>query len=380
MQTDNTERENGGKPQADRGIAAFVLRIMHILVRGKQFKSDDELYVYLTLCVAFSYFYLMTISLMIMMFSLGITGIGLLKTATVLLSIYPAYLFIAKQKYALIGIYMSLSIITFSIAVTFYTGTEHYIHLYYIVAMMLQVTIPYARPRFRIILSAAACTLFFATIILQKRITPFMAAVPGEMLLSLFNASLTFFAITMELLLGNVIRRYITLFNQEKLRVMHAQSVTDELTGLFNRRYAQHIRDMVQRAPPSSKWCAAMLDIDDFKKLNDTLGHQGGDLMLQMVSKTMRKALRKDDIVIRWGGEEFLILLETELDVAVTILDKLRLLVQETPAIMDDGTQISCTVTIGVAQIEQKRIDDGILAADQKLYIGKSEGKNRVVQ
>ena len=122
-----------------------------------------------------------------------------------------------------------------------------------------------------------------------------------------------------------------------------------------------------------------MLDIDHFKSVNDDYGHGAGDFVLQQTAKLISQNLRESDQIIRYGGEEFLILLPGgDLDTAVTIAERIRKNIQEYPVEVD-GHSIHITVSIGVATLaHQEPQAEGIKRADEALYTAKNNGRNRV--
>lgn len=122
----------------------------------------------------------------------------------------------------------------------------------------------------------------------------------------------------------------------------------------------------------------AMIDLDDFKKINDIHGHNAGDYVLKKTAELMKETC-SESTISRWGGEEFLILFNENTDIN-EILEKLRLAVDSYNYIYD-GEKIKVSVTIGFARRENiTSIDKWIQEADDKLYIGKKSGKNIVVK
>jgi diguanylate cyclase (GGDEF)-like protein len=123
-----------------------------------------------------------------------------------------------------------------------------------------------------------------------------------------------------------------------------------------------------------------MIDVDDFKAINDQHGHACGDEVLRRIAGVLLSALRAQDTVARWGGEEFLLLLpETARDGAVAVAEKLRAAVAEM-RVSYEGHEVRCTVTMGVSSYAPPAsLDECIRAADDALYTGKRGGKNTVV-
>ncbi|MGC9097857.1 MAG: GGDEF domain-containing protein [Dictyoglomus sp.] len=156
-------------------------------------------------------------------------------------------------------------------------------------------------------------------------------------------------------------------------------SIKDDLTGLYNRRKMDqelekclYIWERYNRP-----FSIIIIDIDDFKKINDTYGHLIGDMVLEKISKIIRENIRKSDIASRWGGEEFLILLpETNLQNATLVAEAFRRKIEEA----NFGIDEKITVSVGVANIENNEsIDSLIQRADKNLYKAKEYGKNKVV-
>jgi diguanylate cyclase (GGDEF)-like protein len=159
-------------------------------------------------------------------------------------------------------------------------------------------------------------------------------------------------------------------------------SRTDPLTGLPNRRH------FLQRADEQlalyrrygRPFAIALADVDNFKSVNDRWGHDAGDIVLKSVSETFRRNIRESDMVARWGGEEFIILLpECDGDGATHVVEKVRAAVEQHAVPIGDTT-LSISITVGVAIIApDSTIDHLSSRADAALYQGKRSGKNRVV-
>ena len=160
-------------------------------------------------------------------------------------------------------------------------------------------------------------------------------------------------------------------------------SITDGLTRLYNHR---HFQDELARAfEESARYqrplSLAIIDIDFFKKVNDSYGHAVGDEVLKAVSKLYRESVRSTDLVARYGGEEFAVMMpETDLDDAIAFAEKIRALVEGTTIDTQAGP-LKCTVSIGVASVpftRTKSSKDLIVQADKALYRAKRAGRNQV--
>jgi two-component system cell cycle response regulator len=166
-------------------------------------------------------------------------------------------------------------------------------------------------------------------------------------------------------------------------RRLELLSITDGLTKLYNHR---HLQDELSRAFEESQryqrpLSFVIVDLDFFKKVNDTYGHAIGDEVLKAISKIFQEAIRVTDLAARYGGEEFALMLpETILDDALTFAEQIRRAIELTPVKTQSGP-ISATVSIGVATVPNARIHSAkelIVAADKALYRAKKNGRNQV--
>ncbi len=176
--------------------------------------------------------------------------------------------------------------------------------------------------------------------------------------------------------------------NRNDLEVVNARlealSRTDGLTGLFNRSYwEERLSEEFRRLQRtrSDKCSLIMLDIDHFKTINDRYGHQAGDRVIRDTAEVLRNSVRNTDLVGRYGGEEFgLVLTDTASDGALVLAERLRDKVQAM-TVQFDGQEIRCTISLGIAQFSAAKEGHGqwIEHADQALYEAKNAGRNRSV-
>ena len=158
-------------------------------------------------------------------------------------------------------------------------------------------------------------------------------------------------------------------------------SRVDGLTGLYNRRYWQERFDemhklCVRREKPST---ALMLDIDHFKRINDTYGHQAGDKVIKMLAALIKRCVRETDLAGRYGGEEFAIILnDSSVEDAKIVAERIRQLAQRL-VVEHEGESISFTVSLGLAQFtpDFKGALAWLECADQALYEAKENGRNQ---
>ncbi len=154
----------------------------------------------------------------------------------------------------------------------------------------------------------------------------------------------------------------------------------DLMTGLFNRRFFEHIMQR-NKSENENKYTMGIFDIDDFKKVNDTYGHQAGDCVLKTISKIIEESSSDEYVTVRWGGEEFVLYMpRTDEITAYEHLDFLRKRIANTVIDFDDK-KIQITVTVGMCTGTSLTDYELVLrTADDRLYYGKRNGKNCVVK
>jgi two-component system, cell cycle response regulator len=171
---------------------------------------------------------------------------------------------------------------------------------------------------------------------------------------------------------------------RDNVQLSIEMAITDALTGLYNRRYMEtHVGTLVEQAAARGKPLTVLvLDIDYFKSINDTYGHDAGDDVLREFALRIRKSIRGIDLACRYGGEEFVVVMpETDLAVATMVAERLRRRIASEPfAIQQGGRAIEVTISIGIAALGGTDNAASVLKrADQALYRAKRDGRNRVV-
>lgn len=172
---------------------------------------------------------------------------------------------------------------------------------------------------------------------------------------------------------------YILVVQYREQRILERLALHDPLTSLLNRRGMDEAFSSAS-AEPLQPWCVAAIDIDFFKKINDHYGHDVGDIVIKGVSDVLRAQVRSQDILCRYGGEEFVfLLLNTPLQAGRAIAERLRSDVAAT-IFQDAAAQIRVTVSIGLAAGDHKTfLQERIKTADKALYQAKAQGRNCVV-
>ena len=161
---------------------------------------------------------------------------------------------------------------------------------------------------------------------------------------------------------------------------LESMAKTDKLTGLFNRQYFDvlfaHVINNVGRH--TSRLSLALFDVDNLKTVNDQEGHLGGDRLLQSVSLLAREHIRKNDVIARWGGDEFVILFQDcDAKTAAQLMDRIRLRIFSTAN--QEEAPVQKSISVGIAEFEPEDTCETLLArADTQLYEAKRKGRNRI--
>ncbi len=171
---------------------------------------------------------------------------------------------------------------------------------------------------------------------------------------------------------------------RDNVQMSIEMAITDALTGLYNRRYMEsHVGSLVEQAVSRGKPLTVLvLDIDYFKSINDTYGHDAGDDVLREFAIRIRKSIRGIDLACRYGGEEFVVVMpETDLAVATMVAERLRRRIASEPFPIQQGARaIDVTISIGIAALGRGDNAAGVIKrADRALYRAKRDGRNRVV-
>lgn len=180
------------------------------------------------------------------------------------------------------------------------------------------------------------------------------------------------------LILGMFSIRQINEFQE---RILTDLATLDELTGLYNRRYGNSYLKERRGAIKTGEFgcCLVIGDIDHFKNINDKYGHDVGDRVLRVISSRLERSFRESDIICRWGGEEFLIILdEVNSDKARRIVDRIRKELSRSIEI-DKSKYVDVTMSFGIASTDECKARKGLIKlADENLYRAKNNGRNCV--
>jgi diguanylate cyclase (GGDEF)-like protein len=298
--------------------------------------------------------------------------------------IFMAALFIYIKGYYKSGIVVALvAVSTISVAGDAILGVGCGAHYFLMAGVMLFISVDKTTVIFRYV-SGIACFVEFILICIFLTGTPPVTSLPSitVSIIDKINLLTAFGAI------GFTLHHYVnaiidkeTIQKEQSLRLID-QANSDQLTGLPNRRFTYRQLEFlaVKSKTRNQEFVIGMADIDNFKRFNDTYGHLCGDEVLVQAGTVMKNTMRKSDIIGRWGGEEFLIILpNTGLDEGFLIIERLRTVIEESSFIIE-GKKMSITMTIGVSVFKENALlEDVIRQTDMLLYNGKSKGKNCTV-
>lgn len=361
---------------------SMIKRIQNFLIsrlKNSTFSDDMELYLYMILTSAAA-FCLMVHVVMFALFSpYGYAHIYVNDIVHAFLFLFCMFL-VSRRKYSAAGLMISLIVVVYSGYMSILTGSSNFVVGYYLLVIVMQIIIPYSGRNTRICVAAIAMLSLIFSVAYSHYNTSYLKLDTGlELGYYIANIAVTFLGTTLLIVLGNFLQGFKKLVDEQKIKELLNQAHTDPLTGLYNRRYADAFFENLSGGAAGAGYSVAMIDIDDFKQINDTLGHKVGDEVLRFLSDLLKDNLRKSDLIVRWGGEEFLVVLyNTNKTIAYGILEKIRKTIEQS-SVETSGGDVRFTVTIGVSELRLAEPQGSIEKSDKNLYIGKNSGKNVVI-
>lgn len=350
-------------------------------LESHEFSSNDEMLLYLLLQAACAFAFVMHMFLFLL-FSFGwvpLMAMTSLGSAMVNAAVY--HILVRHRAYRAAQLLLAAEVTLYTFIMVLCLGDGCYGIVYLVLLLIIQLVLP-THPlgtighRLLLLFIWAGMVVFF---FVEQYTAPLSGIGAGlRTVLAVCNLSMGFIGTVTELTIGNLLKRMISDYNALQMLALESEANTDPLTGLYNRRYAEEVFQTYAEAEDDIPCCLAMLDIDDFKQVNDRYGHTAGDMVLREVANVLQLQLRKTDYLFRWGGEEFLLLLHNvNLPTAFLIMEKLRLALASKTVYVSPHV-IHFTVTIGLTELDKKNIQSCINNSDELLYLGKRSGKNRV--
>lgn len=319
-------------------------------------------------------------------FQLYLQNMELAFVALVNVLVFGGNFFLLKKKKYLLSMHVGIAAITMaSLISNFYLGWESYFSFYLIISMIIIINSITLSLRRKMIEVMILMVLFIASFAHMKFVAPLYDMDPILVeKIGLLNSATALFSV--------LFMQFHNFIENENLKKkLQEMSELDPLTGAYNRRFFNEYLDIeikrlesLSRYDPSNKtnFGIAMLDVDDFKKINDSYGHLVGDRVLVDVAHIIKSVIFERDIFCRYGGEEFSILFtHTSKEGAVIAIEKIREALLRHTFMTDKGKlDIQVTISVGFAYFhEEANIYKLLELADQRLYKAKADGKNEAI-
>ncbi len=286
------------------------------------------------------------------------------------------YVVLVKGKLLLACYLLIISFIVYVLWCSYFLGYEKHSVVILPVITLCMYSIYELNKRDLSIISGLIFLSYVAILYFRKKAPPIYEN--EIMYVEYVNVAISFFVCLFVLHTKSLSRYYLEHLDQQKIESLSKEANMDFLTGLWNRRYASEMFNK-GNCPPNST--VVLSDIDFFKKINDTYGHNAGDYILNQVSLIFINTFRSSDLICRWGGEEFLFILQGNDKKA--IFDKL----EKTRASIEDSyfsynnQEIQVTISFGVnhAISDGMKLEKAVSLADNALYYAKENGRNQIV-
>lgn len=349
-------------------------------------KIDDELkYSFLIALLAVIHLFF---SLFYYYFNVIVLVIYNLASSIFYFTLYKV--FVKKKKYFQLMNVMLVEILFFASSSTLLLGWDFGYMVYFLALVPVMFYLLFTNPRFYgnlklpVVYSFFICVMFILVKEMSYYIVPpYKQCFPENIasVMYIFNSFLVFlFEAFFSLLFVFEILHMQNALKAQNTRLDILANL-DPLTKLFNRRsMEQHLNHTLDIAKANGTVFSVIIaDIDDFKKVNDTYGHDFGDKVLSNVANILKNQMRDEDYVCRWGGEEFLLLINANKEIAKAVGERIRSEIEKS-IVTDSAISISVTMTFGVMDyIPGYSMEKLIALADENLYKGKKNGKNQVV-
>ena len=311
----------------------------------------------------------------------GVTGLALVNVGSVSLYATSAFLLTRGLAPWIAFSFVIFEVLAHAMLASYWVGWETGFYFYAILAIPVLIVADFQRLPTKI-LSVTGATIFVIAMDVLVRSRAPIHALPEHVVDGLHYFNLTAALSILIFMVGN----YFWLIKRAESQ-LHLLATTDSLTSLLNRRSMVDAWRFEKERQESTGASLALIlcDIDHFKQINDTHGHDVGDRVLQTVSETLAANLRETDHLARWGGEEFIIMLVgATLDTAVRIAEDLRAAVADTVIetdLLKGNEPLSVTATFGVSAMPSdlsESLEAAVARADAALYNGKRSGRNCV--
>ena len=358
---------------------------MQSILTGEKTVSELDKYRFISVVLAFIH-----IALCICFYLYEYPILFIYNIFVVILYLIMGFRFTALREYALMYYCCYAEITFFSSFATLLAGWDWGFMIYLIALTPVSFYLAYSSPQFGhgikkpFFFVSLSMVVFVITRILSTRITPLYTERIFDQHMTLMysvNAIISFFALLLFSILFTIEIRQNEIRLEEQYSLLESVSSKDPLTGLFNRRSMDKylITALEQSKGDGLVFSVILGDIDDFKRVNDTYGHNIGDQVLIQVAKTISENASEGCRVCRWGGEEILIFIPENETVTYEVAEKIRQSIEQI-RVPFSADYVSVTMTFGIAEYSPGLPFNKLVSiADNRLYYGKRHGKNQVV-
>ena len=358
---------------------------MQSILTGEKTVSELDKYRFISVVLAFIH-----IALCICFYLYEYPILFIYNIFAVILYLVMGFRFTALREYALMYYCCYAEITFFSSFATLLAGWDWGFMIYLIALTPVSFYLAYSSPQFGhgikkpFFFVSLSMAVFVITRILSTRITPLYTERIFDQHMTLMysvNAIISFFALLLFSILFTIEIRQNEIRLEEQYSLLESVSSKDPLTGLFNRRSMDKylITALEQSKGDGLVFSVILGDIDDFKRVNDTYGHNIGDQVLIQVAKTISENASEGCRVCRWGGEEILIFIPENETVTYEVAEKIRQSIEQI-RVPFSADYVSVTMTFGIAEYSPGLPFNKLVSiADNRLYYGKRHGKNQVV-
>lgn len=361
----------------------IYLNYIKDIINGEEYLSDREKFSLILHICAVSH-------LLFAILFLGFGNILLMLYNLLSFLVYESIVTMAKnKKFKLIIFAISVEVNFFVILTTLAYGSKLYYNLFCFLLVPASFYITYTAKKYKhpfavsVLISAISMAVYIFSIVFPndnyQTLYDYSPALTIITVVS--NIAITFILLGIFSFMYTLEMRNSSATLENRTRQLKQLSSVDPLTKLANRRSMTEKLNISMHLLKKDKktFSVIMGDIDDFKKVNDTYGHDCGDKVLVMVADTISSQMRDGDFVCRWGGEEILILVNGNIEAAKSLAERILAKICQN-VVTHENKNIKVTMTFGVAQANESfRIEDFIQQADNRLYYGKTHGKCQVV-
>lgn len=347
------------------------------ILRKNRHLDNNDLYMYALLMTLSILTMILHLGFAIFFFAAGCVPLSAIHLVGVLVFVL-SYALLKNNRFDLSGAVLAFMILISSVCTVVFVGNQNLTVLYPFTVLLILLVVPFKRRAIPWTLGSILPLLAVCIYLSDRVLIPLFDIGRANTILAVANILVFFQTVVVLLLLEKSIHSFVSSYLHEQVQELQNQANMDPLTGLANRRYAEAYFNQLSHTG-KGKHYVVMIDIDDFKQVNDTYGHEAGDLVLKEISSIMSQNMRKSDLVARWGGEEFLLVIcDTEKDAALRVLNKVHGKIGQHVFTTGDDS-FSVTVTAGMSEYRAGQTNKCIDECDRKLYSGKKGGKNCVV-